>query len=65
MPKIEVEFDLKQLATILTSLSPGDQETLTLLLDEATTAELLERRALAKQAHQAGTLLTANELFTE
>ena len=65
MPKVEVDVNLEQLAMILASLSPGDQETLTLLLDEATTEELLHRRALAEQARQAGTLLTAEELFTE
>ncbi len=65
MPKVEVDVNLEQLATILASLSPGDQETLTLLLDEATTEELLQRRALAEQARQAGSLLTADELFME
>jgi hypothetical protein len=65
MPKVEVDVNLEQLATILASLSPGDQETLTLLLDEATTEELLQRRALAEQARQAGNLLTADELFME
>ncbi len=65
MPKVEVDVNLEQLATILASLSPGDQETLTLLLDEATTEDLFQRRALAEQARQAGSLLTADELFTE
>lgn len=65
MPKVEVDFDLEQLAAILAGLSPGDQETLALLLDEATTEELLHRRALAERARQTGTLLTAEELFTE
>jgi hypothetical protein len=65
MPKVEVDVNLEQLATILASLSPGDQETLTLLLDEATTEELLQRRAQAEQARQAGNLLTADELFME
>ncbi|GEM_PF-4921362 len=65
MPKVEVDVNLEQLATILTGLSSGDQETLTLLLDEATTQEPLHRRALAKQARQAGNLLTTEELFAE
>ena len=65
MPKVEVDVNLEQLAMILASLSPGDQATLTLLLDEATTEELLQRRALAEQVRQAGTLLTADEIFTE
>ncbi len=65
MPKVEVDINLEQLATILASMSPGDQEALTLLLDEATTEELLQRRALAEQARQPGSLLTADELFME
>lgn len=44
MPKVEVEVNLEQLAAILASLSPGDQETLALLLDPALTKEILARR---------------------
>jgi hypothetical protein len=65
MPKVEVEVNLEQLAAILASLSPSDQDTLTLLLDQATTRELLQRRALAEQARQTGTLLSADELFAD
>lgn len=65
MPKVEVDVNLEQLATVLTSLSQGEQETLALLLDRATTEELLKRRALAEQARRAGTLLTTEDLLTE
>lgn len=65
MPKVEVDVNLEQLATVLTSLSQGEQETLALLLDRATTEELPKRRALAEQARRAGTLLTTEDLLTE
>lgn len=55
MPKLEVELSLEQLATILASLPPGDQETLALLLDPALTKEILARR-------QDPTLLTWEEV---
>lgn len=65
MPKVEVDVNLEQLAAVLTSLSQGEQETVALLLDRATTEELLKRRALAEQARRAGTLLTTEDLLTE
>lgn len=43
MPKVEVDVKLEQLAAVLTSLSQGEQETLALLLDRATTEEILKR----------------------
>lgn len=65
IPRVEVDVNLEQLATVLTSLSQGEQETVALLLDRATTEELLKRRALAEQSRRAGTLLTVEDLLTE
>ncbi|MBI3988915.1 MAG: hypothetical protein HY347_04785 [candidate division NC10 bacterium] len=58
MPKVEVELSVEQLAAILASLSPGDQETLALLLDPALTKEILARR-------QDSTRLTWEEVLAD
>ena len=61
MPKVEVE--LEQLAQALQTLSPGELETLELLLDPELSDELIHRRQDGRNALAHGEALSEAELF--
>lgn len=61
MPKVEVE--LEQLAQALRTLSPGELETLELLLDPELSEELIHRRQDGRNALTHGETLSEAELF--
>lgn len=61
MPKAEVE--LEQLAQVLRTLSPGELETLELLLDPELSEELIHRRQNGRNALAHGKALSEAELF--
>ena len=61
MPKVEVE--LEQLAQALQTLSPGELETLELLLNPELTDELKRRRQEGREAMAHGEALSEAELF--
>jgi len=61
MPKVEVE--LEQLAHALQTLSPGELETLELLLNPELTDELKHRRQDGRNALAHGEALSEAELF--
>lgn len=58
MPKVEVDLKLEQLARALNALSPGELETLELLLNPELGEELKRRRREAR-----GETLSEDELF--
>ena len=60
-PKVEVE--LEQLAQALQTLSPGELETLELLLNPELTDELKRRRQEGREALAHGETLSEEELF--
>ena len=61
MPKVEVE--LEQLAQALRMLSPGELETLELLLNPELTDELKRRRQEGREALAHGETLSEKALF--
>ena len=61
MPKVEVE--LEQLAQALRMLSPGELETLELLLDSELSEEIKRRRQEGREALAHGETLSERELF--
>jgi|GEM_PF-1407895 len=61
MPKVEVE--LEQLAQALRTLSPGELETLELLLDPELSDELIHRRQDGRNALAHRETLSEKELF--
>ena len=64
MPKVEIELDLEQLAQAIRSLSPGELETLELILDpELRGGELRRRREQAREELAQGRALSEKELF--
>lgn len=58
MPKVEIDLKLEQLARALNALSPGELETLELLLNPELGEELKRRRREAR-----GETLSEDELF--
>jgi hypothetical protein len=65
MPKVELELEIEQIAKILRELSPGELETLELLLNPELRAELKERREKGKLELKEGKTLSKTELFPE
>jgi len=66
MPKVEIELDLEQLAQAIRSLSPGELETLELMLDpELRERELRRRREQAREELAQGRALSEKELFAD
>ena len=63
MPKVEVNLD--QLAKALEELSPGELETLEILLNPELWAELKDRWAKAKRELKEGRTLSKGELVAE
>jgi hypothetical protein len=62
---ITVELTVEQLAKAIKGLTPGELETLAILLDSKLRQELLRRRELARKELAEGKLLTVEELFKE
>lgn len=63
MPKVEIDLKLEQLAQALDALSPGELETLELLLNPELGEELKRRRREAHEALARGETLSEDELF--
>lgn len=63
MPKIEVELKLEEIAQALKQLTPGERETLAILLDPKLKAELKSRWAKARVELKSGKTLSEEELF--
>jgi len=63
MPKVEIKLDLEQLAQALNALSPGELETLELLLTPELKKELQRRRREAHEELAQGKALSEDELF--
>jgi uncharacterized coiled-coil DUF342 family protein len=63
MPKVEIDLELEQLAQILKTLSPGELDTLELLLNLEMREELKRRRQEAHEALARGETLSEDELF--
>lgn len=65
MPKVELELELEQIAKILGELSPGELETLELLLNPELRAELKQRREKGRLELKEGKTLSRTDLFRE
>lgn len=63
IPKVEINLKLEQLAQALNALSPGELETLELLLNPELGEELRRRRRKAHEALARGETLSEDELF--
>lgn len=60
---VSVQLTVDQLAQAIRHLTPGELETLAIMLDPKLKRELLKRRRQAEQERATKTLLTAAELF--
>jgi hypothetical protein len=65
MPKVELELGIEQIAKILEGLSPGELETLEILLNPELRDELKKRRQEAKLEFEQGKTLSKDELFSD
>jgi len=65
MPKVELEVEIQQIAKILKRLSPGELETLEILLNPELRDELKRRREEARVEFKQGKTLSKEELFSE
>jgi len=65
MPKVELEIRIEQIAKILKELSPGELETLEVLLNPELRDELKRRRREAKIEFEQGKTLSKEELFSD
>jgi len=65
MPKVELEVEIEQIAKILERLSPGELETLEILLNPDLRDELKRRREEARVEFKQGKTLSKEELFSE
>jgi len=63
MPKVELELGIEQIARILEELSPGELETLEILLNPGLIDELKKRREEARVEVEQGKTLSKDELF--
>lgn len=63
MPQVRVELKIEELARALKQLTPGEQETLAILLNPRLKKELKERWKKARAEFKAGKALTEEELF--
>ncbi len=64
MPRIKVELNLEELAQALKQLTPGERETLAILLNPKLKAELKSRWQRARAELKAGKTLSEEELFS-
>lgn len=65
MPKVEVDLEIEQLANALKRLTPGELETLEIMLNPKLRDELKDRRRKAKVELKKGKTLSKEELFLE
>lgn len=65
MPKVEMELEIEQIAKILESLSPGELETLEILLTPELRDALKERREEGRREFEQGKTLSKDDLFSE
>lgn len=65
MPKVELELEIEQIAKILERLSPGELETLEILLNPELRDELKRRRDEARTEFKQGKMLSKDELFSD
>lgn len=63
MPHVKVELKVEELVRVLKQLTPGEQETLLILLNPKLKRELKERWKKAQAELKAGKTLTEEELF--
>lgn len=63
MPRVEVELELEEIAKAIKRLTPGDRETLAILLNPKLQAELKSRWKKARAELNAGETLSVEELF--
>lgn len=63
MPQVKVELKVEELAQALKQLTPGERETLLILLNPKLKRELKERWKKARAELRAGKALTEGELF--
>lgn len=64
MPKVELELGIEQIAKILEELSPGELETLEILLNLDLMDELKKRREEARIEFEQGKALSKDDLFS-
>ncbi|MCI2429336.1 hypothetical protein LM602_06390 [Candidatus Acetothermia bacterium] len=64
MPRIEVELKLEEIAQALKRLTPGERETLAILLNPKLRAELKNRWQKARTELKTGKTLSEEELFS-
>ncbi|MCS6903204.1 MAG: hypothetical protein NZO41_02870 [Candidatus Bipolaricaulota bacterium] len=63
MPQVKVELKVEELAQALKQLTPGERETLLILLNPKLKRELKERWKRARGEFKSGKTLTEEELF--
>lgn len=63
MPQVKVELKLEELAQALKQLTPGERETLLILLNPKLKRELKERWKKGRAELKAGKALTEEELL--
>lgn len=64
MPKLELELEIEQIATLLKNLSQSDMETLEILLNPELAQEIKNRQSQARIELGEGKSLSSKELFT-
>ncbi|MCD6318338.1 hypothetical protein J7M02_04665 [Candidatus Aerophobetes bacterium] len=64
MPKVELQVGIEQIAKVLKRLSPGELETLEILLNPELRDKLKKRREEAKIEFEQGKTLSKEELFS-
>ena len=64
MPKVELELGIEQIAKNLEELSPGELETLEILLNPDLMDELKKRREEARIEFEQGKALSKDDLFS-
>ncbi len=65
MPKLEVELSLTEIVELLEKLSPGELETLEIMLNPKLKADLKARWKNAREELETGRTLSKKELFSE
>ena len=65
MPKVEVSIELEQIAKVLQRLTPGEVETLEILLNSKLQVELKDRWKKGKEELKEGKTLSKEKLFSE
>jgi len=63
MPKVEVDAELEELAEVLAKLTPGELETLEIMLNSKLKTQIKSRWSKAKEELKRGKTLSKEELF--